>query len=154
MPKQIQKISHDYIRGLVDGEGCFTFCTTKYITASGKTVIKKIPTFSIAMNERDLPLILAVRDGLGLKNKIYTNKNNHHRDGYKRGKLSMLIVREFGNLKNVVVPFFYKKLHGYKGTQFSDWLEAIGNDPDVPESFKFIYKIYKAGFYDKNPKFE
>ena len=48
---------------------------------------------------------------------------------------------------------FYKKLKGNKGRQFEQWLEKIGNDPAVPDSYKFIYKIYKAGFYDKNPKF-
>ena len=64
-----------------------------------------------------------------------------------------MIVREFGQLKNIIVPFFYKRLKGNKGKQFEQWLEKIGSDPDVSETFKFIYKIYKAGFYDKNPKY-
>ena len=141
-----RKISFDYIRGLVDGEGTFTF-------SSHREKKRKIPAFSIKMHARDIELLRKVRDAMGLKNTVY--KYYHQgKDGSKRGPQAMLIVREFGPLKNIIVPFFHKKLIGNKKKQFEDWIEKIGNDPEVPASYKFIYKIYKLGFYDKNPKLD
>ena len=62
-------------------------------------------------------------------------------------------MREIGNLKNVIVPFFYNKLAGYRRTQFDKWLEDIGKDPRVPESYKIIYRLHKNNFYKNNQKF-
>jgi hypothetical protein len=56
-----QKLSYDYIRGLVDGEGCFSFHTGSR-RANGRKY--KIPTFVIAMNERDRNLIEKVKNTL------------------------------------------------------------------------------------------
>ena len=129
---QNKPISYEYIRGLIEGEGCFTFCTSTRKLVSGRIIKSKVPTFSLAMHERDIELIAAVRDIMGIKNKLYVNKNNNHKDGYNHGRMMMLIVREIGNLKNIVVPFFYGRLHGYKAKQFDAWLEKIGTDPEVP----------------------
>ena len=142
---QDKKLSYEYIRGLTEGEGTFTFSTSHKLR-------RKVPAFALRMHVRDKGLLEIVRDSMGLKNKIYEYDYKRN-DGYKRGPQAILIVREFGQLKNIIVPFFYKRLKGNKGKQFNDWLEKIGADPEVPETFKFIYKIYKAGFYDKNPKF-
>lgn len=136
-------ISYEYIRGLVEGEGCFTF---------SKSNGRKTPSFSINMHERDEELLKLVRDTLGLKNKIY-NYKPYSKDGYKRGRKAILIVREIGSLKNIIVPFFYRRLVGNKGRQFEDWIRKIGEDPMVPLKFKIIHSIYIAGFYDKNPRF-
>ena len=89
---------------------------------------------------------------MGLRNKVY-EYNHQGKDGHKRGPQAMLIVRELGQLKNIIVPFFYKKLKGNKGKQFQEWLEKMGTDVNVSDNFRFINKIYKSGFYDKNPKF-
>jgi LAGLIDADG endonuclease len=140
-----KKLTYEYIRGLVDGEGTFTFSTSHKLN-------RKVPAFSIKMHVRDKQLLEMVRDTMGLRNKIY-EYNHQGKDGANRGPQAMLIVREFGQLKNIIVPFFYKRLKGDKGRQFNEWLEKIGDDPEVPESYRFIYKIYKAGFYDKNPKY-
>ncbi len=140
-----KKLSYEYIRGLVEGEGTFTFSTSHKLH-------RKVPAFALRMHVRDKELLEMVRDSMGLKNKIY-EYNRKRDDGIKRGPQAILIVREFGQLKNIIVPFFYKRLKGNKGKQFEQWLEKIGNDPEVPETFKFIYKIYRAGFYNKNPKF-
>jgi hypothetical protein len=136
-------LSYEYIRGVVEGEGCFTF---------SKSSGRKIPAFALRMHFRDEDLICAIRDTLGLRNRVYVY---HYpgKDGVHRDPQAVLIVREFGQLKNIIVPFFYKKLKGNKGKQFYDWLEKIGSDPEVPRTFKIIHKIYKSGFYDKNPKF-
>ena len=113
------QISADYIRGLVDGEGCFTFCNTpknKY----GKKL--KLPTFVIQMHERDKELIEKIKEYLGVKDRIYICKA-YLLDGYKRGKTARLMVRDFGELRDIIIPFFYKKLIGHKRKQFFDWLE-------------------------------
>lgn len=142
-----RKLSSEYIRGLIEGEGTFTFTTTGW---SGKK--KKVPSFQLRMNIRDRELIEAVRDFLGLKNRVYIY---HYpgKDGARRGPQAMLIVREFISLKDIIIPFFYKKLVGYKGIQFTAWLEKIGSDPDISDRFKSLYRLYKWGMYDKLPKF-
>lgn len=104
------------------------------------------------MHVRDKKLLELVRDSLGLKNKVYEYDHKRN-DGFKRGPQVMLIVRELGNIKNIIIPFFYKSLIGNKARQFDEWIEKIGKDPWVPEKFKFIYKLYKSGFYEKNNKF-
>jgi hypothetical protein len=141
-----QKLSYDYIRGLVDGEGCFSFHTGSR-RANGRKY--KIPTFVIAMNERDRNLIEKVKNTLGLKNKIYSHAP-WLGDGYRRGPRAVLYVRDIEQLKNIIIPLFYKKLHGYKGRQFIEWLEKIGSDPDVSVGFKTLYRLYKIGIYDSD----
>jgi len=138
-------LSYEYIRGLVDGEGTFTFST------SNKRKMK-IPAFAIKMNARDKHLIEMVRDTLGIKNKVY-EYNHQKNDGFKRDPQAMLIVREFGRLKNVIVPLFYKRLMGNKGRQFEEWIFKIESEPWVPKTYKLIPRLYKEGFYDRNNKF-
>lgn len=139
-------LPYDYIRGLVEGEGTFTF-------SSAKKLRRKVPAFALKMHIRDKLLLEEVKDTLGLRNKVY--EYNHQRnDGIKRGPQAMLIVREIDQLKNIIVPFFYKQLRGNKRKQFNDWVFKIGNDPEVPVSYKVIYQSYKNGFYDENIFFD
>ena len=142
------KLSNEYIRGLIEGEGCFTFCSVAF---GGNK--KLLPAFVLAMSSQDEDLIKKVRDSLGLRNKVYSYKARERKDGYKRQGMAMFLVRDVGQIKNIIVPLFYKKLNGYKAKQFELWMERIKSDPLVPESYKFIYRIYKSGFYDKG-KFE
>lgn len=115
-------LSYEYVRGLVDGEGCFTFCTNTRRMPDGRVVKYKVPTFSISMHERDEYLLELVRDTLKLKNKIYNYELKNMGDGWKRGGKTILIVREFESLKDMIIPLFYKKLRGNKGIQFAEWL--------------------------------
>ncbi|OGY63472.1 MAG: hypothetical protein A3I24_01745 [Candidatus Harrisonbacteria bacterium RIFCSPLOWO2_02_FULL_41_13b] len=147
-------ISDDYIRGLIDGEGCFTFCNVPVYRGKEKV---KLPAFALKMNERDIDLIKKIKDQLGLRNKIYiyrqTTLKTFNSSGpkiYQRGRTATLIVRDLGQLKNIIVPFFYKKLIGHKGVQFIEWLENIGRDPLVHEDYKLIYRLYKSGFFDRD----
>ncbi|MBI2514873.1 LAGLIDADG family homing endonuclease [Candidatus Wolfebacteria bacterium] len=143
------KLTNEYIRGLVGGEGCFTFS----VNSDKKTHRKrKVPAFILQMNIRDTELIEAVPDHLGLKNKIYIYPP-YRGDGIKRGPSARLIVREFTNLKDIIIPFFYKKLKGYKAKQFMEWLEWMGSDPLISDRFKSLYRLYKWGMYDTYPKF-
>ncbi len=138
-------LPYHYIRGLIEGEGSFTFSTNKNLRI-------KVPSFILRMHFRDQKLIRGVRDTLGINNRIY-EYHYPKKDGYNRGPQAMLIVREFPRLKNVIVPFFYKRLYGNKGLQFEEWLIKIGTDPEVPELYRLIYRMHKTGFYDRNPKF-
>ena len=140
------KPTYDYIRGVIGGSGSFTFATNK------KRGIK-IPAFAISVSKNERRLLEEIKNTLGLKNKIY-EYNYQKNDGYKRESKVILIVREFGQLKNIIIPFLYKKLYGNRERQFEEWIERIGNDPMVPESFKFLNKIYKSGFYEKNSKWD
>ncbi len=140
-----KEISYDYIRGLVDGEGCFTFCSIKFYG-----VKKQLPAFVISMSERDENLIGLVKKKLKLRNRIYKYKKRTRIDSYNRMPMVTLIVRDIGQLKNIIVPVFYKKLYGNKGKQFEKWIDRIESDPLVPENYKLISILYKNGFYDKN----
>lgn len=134
------KLTADYIRGLVDGEGSFTFSRRPGIVTDERRVYAH-PAFVLRMHARDKSLIEAVRDYWHLKEKVYE---------YQHGgrHYAMLIVRDFADLKNIIVPFFYKNLQGHKGKQFTEWLERLGGESVAP-NYRLIYRLYKTGFYDK-----
>ena len=113
---------------------------------------KKLPAFVLQVSGDNRNLIELVKETLGLKNKIYEYKHENKRDNNDH-TMVILNVRDFGQMKNIIVPFFYKKLKGVKARQFEDWIYKIGNDPDVEEKYKFIYKIYHNGFYEGDSRF-
>lgn len=137
------EISYEYIRGLIDGEGCFTFCSAQ--NPNGGKI--KIPAFILRMSIRDIGLIEAVRDALDLKNKVHTY-SYQGKDGAKRQPQAVLIVRDFGSLKNTIIPLFLNKLHGYKSLQFIQWIENMESDPLVPRDYKLLAKLYKNGYFE------
>lgn len=142
----MELLSNEYVRGLVEGEGCFTFDTR---VKNGEKL--KIPTFVIGMHQRDEELLRLVRTSMGLpkinSNSIYVS-GPYRKDGVKRGKIARLIVRDYKSLLEVVVPFFYGKLRGNKGVQFQDWIERIGNS-DVPYPYRRIFDLHKQGKFGK-----
>src|SRR3989304_2719995 len=143
-------ISDEYLRGLVEGEGCFTFCNIPVMGKTGKKFV--LPAFTIQMHERDKSLIELLKIRLGLKNKIYVYKVRALMEKskiYRRGPMAKLIVRDVASLKNKIVPFFYKKLHGNKGKQMIEWIEDIGARDDMPENYKIIHRLHLYGYFDK-----
>ncbi len=142
---QSKNLSWEYIRGLVEGEGCFTFHTV-----GPKDSKKKMPTFAINMSRRDEELLRKVRNSLNLKSSVYVYPPRQRKDGYKRQGMAVLLVRGFGDIKNIIIPLFYKKLNGYKAVQFDKWINNIEQDPNVLKIYKLIPKLYKNGFYDRN----
>ena len=126
------QITDDYIRGLTDGEGCFTCCNVPTKSKTGNKL--KIPTFLIAMHVRDRSLLVKVMDYLDLKGELYILKPSL-KDGCKRGYSARFMVRNFGDLRDIIIPFFYKKLIGYKGIQFIEWLQKITSDSYVNPLF-------------------
>lgn len=133
------EITPDFIRGLIVGEGCFTFSTRREGLLNKRV---KIPTFSLKMHVHDKELLIAVRGVLGLDARVY--EYNHNKRHYV-----LLIIRNIGDIKDIIIPFFYNKLAGYKEIQFNQWLEKF-NEPDVAEGYRFIYGLYKSGYYNRN----
>ena len=103
-----ERITENYIRGLIEGEGYFGIDRRK----NGN----EIPQFILKMHVRDKELIEAIRDYIGLRDTIYEYKiQGRH--------FSMLIIRDIPTLRNKIVPLFKNKLLGHKGTQFDWWLK-------------------------------
>ena len=134
----------DYIVWLINSHGYFGF------TSSG-LYRNKTPTFQLKMIARNTKSLEQIRDYLGLRNKIY--KYHSGKDKSKREPQAILIVRDFQQLKDIIIPFFHKKLIGHKRAQFIKWIEEISKDPDISDRFKSLYRLYKWGMYDKLPKF-
>ncbi len=141
IPEQRLKVSNEYLRGVVEGEGCFTLCTHGTI---------KVPTFALQMHERDKELLLTLSNRLRLHGSLYEIAANN-RGGISRGPAVRIMVRDAPTIQHILIPFFYKKLHGYKGRQFEKWIEQMGSDPAISKSFKAIYLLYISGYYDTNP---
>lgn len=142
MPKRI--ISNEYIRGLTDGEGTFTFHRGTTLKNGHK---QKIPAFVISMHERDKNLLESIKRHLDLKSNINTF-GPYNYDRYKRGKKATLAVRDFGTIKNKIIPFFYKKLIGYKATQFENWVLNFEKDPLISQKYALLSRLYKSGYWD------
>ncbi|PIR97978.1 MAG: hypothetical protein COT89_01870 [Candidatus Colwellbacteria bacterium CG10_big_fil_rev_8_21_14_0_10_42_22] len=147
-----EKITKEYVLGIVESEGRFTF-STRTRKLANKTVIQtRVPTFSINMHEDNRNLLELVKKQMGLENKIYIYKSKD-KDGYNRAKKALLIVRGYGAIKNIVVPYFYGQLVGGKAIQFKQWIERMGDDPLVADGYGLICRLHKNGYYAKNPKF-
>ncbi len=139
-------LSKEFILGLIQAQGSFTFCSVPAETAAG-TIKMKVPAFILSMTHADQELLVEVGGSLGLKNKVYAYPS-------KRAPGSaVLIVRDLGQLKNVIVPLLHRRLMGEKKAQFEEWLSGMGSDPDVPERFRIVPDLAKkGGFYDRQGK--
>lgn len=142
------KITKDYILGIIESEGRFTFSTRTRKLANGTVVQTRVPTFSISMHENNEGFLELVKEKMGLDSRVYIYKSKD-KDGLSRSRKALLIVREYGNIKNIVVPFLYGALAGRKAVQFERWIERMGEDPLVADSYKLIYRLCKKGFYNK-----
>ena len=154
MEEMIEKepLSYEYIRGLIEVRGSFTFSTKTRRLSNGEVKRSKIPAFIIKMHEKDEALLLRVRNTLDLPNKVY-NYQQSTKDGYNRSRKTFLIVREIGSLKNIIIPLLYNRLIGYKRVQFDEWLEKIRSDSMVPENYDILYRLHENGYYASNPRF-
>src|SRR3989338_8680011 len=95
-------LSYEYIRGLTEGEGTFTFSTNLKLN-------RKVPAFSIKMASRDKELLEMIRDALGIKNRVYIY-NHKKKDGSKRLPQAMLIIKRNGISKKCNSPSFLQKI--------------------------------------------
>ena len=149
-------MSNDYVRGLVDGEGCFTFhtITGKFVKVSeGKIEKLRRPVFAIAMCWRDEPLLEYVREVMGLHENLYRSSGFPGPGRENAQNKVALYSRSTSELLHNTIPFFYKKLHGFKGWQFELWLEEMGRTWMTSDS-RYLHRKYKEGYFeDKMDKF-
>lgn len=136
------KVSYDYIRGLVQGAGVFTFTTSAKL---GSLKSRRIPAFQLRMHADNQELLEAIANRLKLSNKVYIYR--YTKDGARRKPIAFLIIREFSSLKNTIIPLFYEQLAGDKEREFEEWLQRIGSDPQVPKSYKLLYRLHKSGYF-------
>ncbi len=106
----------DYIAGLIDGEGCFSWTFQNHKDW--------VPIFSIKMHIRDKELLQNIAFSLRLDNTIheYTHQNRHY---------AQLIVRDRESLLFKIVPAVYRRLHGYKKIQLEHWLKEFFDRLDI-----------------------
>ena len=102
------RLNDDYIRGLIEGEGCFGTHRNYYG--------EEVPAFVLAMHARDKEMLEAIVDYLDLPDRVYDYRHN----GRHYVKFQ---VRDIGDLKNIIIPLFKNKLLGHKGTQLAAWLK-------------------------------
>lgn len=102
------RLTDNYIRGLIEGEGCFY--------SDRRQNGEEIPAFVLKMHVRDKELIESIRDYLEIDNRVYEYKHQGRH-------FAMLIVRDTWTLKNKIIPICKRKLLGFKGTQFEWWLK-------------------------------
>ena len=107
----------------------------------------KRPAFVIGMHERDEDLLNDVRDTLGVNVRVYWYASRSDNQGSK----AMLMVRDTIELRDKIIPLFYKKLHGNKGKQFIEWLEKMG-DENVWEEGKYLHALYKKRYFEEKVK--
>lgn len=153
----MQKLPYNYIRGLVEGEGTFTFYTvSRYMqTFDGTTKRMKQPAFAIKMHHRDEKLLMSVKYTLGLREKLHKHRPYPRPERPTAAAQVGLIVRDTSDLRDIIIPLFYKRLYGHKGKQFKEWLEKMGNEEMVHYS-QFLNILYKKGYFDReeNKRFE
>lgn len=136
------KAKKEYVCGFLDGRARFLFYNNK---SGGKEV--KIPTFLVSSEDRSM--VILTKNLLFIRNRVYEHPSKIGRDGYLRRYLAEIIIRDVGQLKNKVVPFFYGTQSKIKRSELHDWIQKIGSDPMVPERYKIISKLYSRGFYNK-----
>lgn len=131
-------LSKDWAYGFLSSSGRLGFyCNSKK---------EKIPSFIVKTGpEKHAMLILAAKI-IGLRNKIYFYK---YKQGKKNYFQALLIVRDVGQLKNIIIPIFLKLMFVAKQVNLEDWMEEIIKNKAIPERYKVLYRIYRSRFYSK-----
>ena len=92
-----------FVTGLVEGEGCFSVSFT--LRKKLKLGIETRPSFSISLNQRDLPLIKQIHEYFGCGAVRYSKSDRTYK--YE--------VRSVADLVTVILPHFEKfSLQGEK----------------------------------------
>lgn len=110
-------LPHDYIAGLVDGEGCFSFRPYNEVKRHRKgapVYFRWQAEFVIGLRADDWQLLELVRDSIGCGTVTGS-----------RGAVRYS-VQGINKLRNIIVPLFIKHpLHGKKQKDFELWSRAI-----------------------------
>ena len=96
-----------FVTGLVEGEGCFTVSFT--LRRKLRLGIETRPSFSVSLNERDLPLIQSIHAFFGCGAVRYSRADRTYK--YES--------RSVGDLVKNIIPHFQKfPLRGSKARDF------------------------------------
>ncbi len=113
---------NSYVTGLTDGEGCF--CVSFNFRSKLNTNIEVRPSFSISLNQKDLPLLQKISKIFGCGAIRRSTRDRCYK--YE--------VRNIDELSNVIIPHFKKfPLQGSKASDF--------------EKFAKVCKMIKANLH-------
>jgi len=110
----------EYITGLADGEGTFTYSYTKQTNSIGLY-------FGIALNIKDLPLLQQVQEYFGC-GKLYFAKAVHGKFSdptYVSGPRVYFRITRRADLFKVIRHFEGHPLHGQKVKAYEIWVEMV-----------------------------
>ena len=108
MENKSSQLTPWFVTGLVEGEGCFSVSFT--LRKKLKLGIETRPSFSISLNERDLPLIKQIHEYFGCGAVRYSKSDRTYK--YE--------VRSVADLVMVILPHFEQ--YSLKGTKREDCL--------------------------------
>lgn len=97
-----------FVTGLIDGEGCFSVSFT--LRKKLSTGIETRPSFSVSLNQRDLPLLKDVHAFFGCGGLRYSKSDRTYK--YE--------VRSVSDLITYIIPHF--KRHPLRGAKLQDFL--------------------------------
>lgn len=132
----LKEVYSDIIIDLFNKRGIYSFSTQgiyKY----------KVPYFCIKMKKEDIYNLKLIKRELKLKSKIYTYEPARGKDGYTRSATSMLIIRDIGELKDIIIPKSTSVLVGEKRSKFLKWLKQIRSGESVPSGYKLMASMFK-----------
>ncbi len=89
------KLEPQWIVGFVDGEGCFHVSINRHKEMTAGYEV--LPEFTVVQHKRDIQVLYALKEFFGCG---VVRVNHDDRMAYR--------VRDFGQLVNIIVPFFEK----------------------------------------------
>ena len=126
--KYIHKgLDNEWIRGFVDGEGCFYF----YIGRQQKRTIQLQASLEIGQNDYDYKILEEIKRYLNcgrLKPKELCREDIIRKFKEKGGRSSMtrLIISNATDIKNKIIPFFDNNiLLTTKNEDYNDWKKLV-----------------------------
>lgn len=112
MEKTAESLDPWFVTGLVEGEGCFTVSFT--LRRRLKIGIETRPSFSISLNEQDLPLIQSIHRFFNCGGVRYSRNDRTYK--YESRSVADLVTR--------VIPHFVKfPLKGRKAKDFESFAD-------------------------------
>ncbi len=141
-------LNHDYIIGLIDGEGSFTvYIRNPNISKNIKRRAKAEPRFYVKLIEKDKKILYKLKEFFGCGN-VYFQKDTrkNHQNCYRYE------VANRDDLKTVIIPFFRKNKLEFPSKKkdfkiFCKLMEMIEsnqhlNDRGIKKMFKIKQKMH------------
>jgi len=74
------------------------------------------PVFQIKLEDRLFPVLLAIKEGLELDEKIYRYSNQNR-------KFALLLIRKRSTIEETLIPWLENRLFGPKKKEFEFWVQ-------------------------------